>query len=366
MRIAFLANAASVHTARWVNELAVRGHEIHLIFIRGHEPDLHTIRDDISLHRLLFGGVKGYTLNALQCNRILESIKADIVNAHYASGYGTLARLAKANPLLLSVWGSDVYDFPNQSKLKNKILIKNLLFAKEIASTSHCMADRVEDLLRGYDYKIHVTPFGVELNHFQPVANKVSRDVITIGNIKSLAPHYGLDDFILAIRILIDRLVEEGEKVLAAKIRGIVYGEGNQREMLENLIQEYHLSEIIVLPGSIPNTLVPSALREIDVFCATSHRESFGVSVVEAMAAGLPVVATNTPGFREVVIDGETGFIVENMNPKAIADALHALIMDPEMKERFGKKGREKVEQHFNWQDNVDKMLSVYESVIAL
>lgn len=364
MKILFLSNAASIHTVRWVNALSKRGHEVHLVFKADDAPTTNLISDPVILHRLNYPGTKGYFLNARQTKKLFNAIKPDIVNAHFASGYGTLARLAGLTPLLLSVWGSDVYDFPYQSKLKMKLLVGNLRYATAIASTSESMARQVQTLLNAKAKKIFITPFGVDLVKFSHGPGDFKDPAtIVIGNIKSLKTVYGLDYFIKAIGILKQNLETIHRDDLSEKIRALIYGEGIIRGDLEGLVKELGLQDTVVFGGEIPNSEVPAALRTFDIFCATSDRESFGVSIVEAMAMGLPVVATDASGFKEVVVDGVTGMIVERKNPQMIAQALQTLILNHQLRVEFGKNGRKRVEAVYDWENNVSEMLRIYETL---
>ena len=142
-----------------------------------------------------------------------------------------------------------------------------------------------------------------------------------------------------------------------------IYGDGPQKEELEKLIQELSLENVVYLKGQIPNKDVPQVLSQFDVFCATSFKESFGVAVVEAMAMSLPVVVTDTDGFKEVVADGENGYIVPIGNEKAIALKLQELIIDRKKRECMGKAGRKRVEELYDWEKNVDTMEKLYDEV---
>lgn len=365
MKILFLANAASIHTVRWVNALSERGHEVHLVYKFDDEPKDNKISQDVNLHRLKYSGRKGYYLNVKQLKSLYNSIKPHVVNVHYASGYGTLARISKMKPLVLSVWGSDVYDFPYKNKLSMKTVVDNLKYANQIASTSNSMANQVRRLLKDKNKNIGITPFGVNIEHFSNNKdNGLAENNIIIGTIKALSYQYGIDDFIQSIKILKDNLKTEGHEELSNKIFAKIYGDGQLKDELQNLINKLGLAQSVSLEGRIPNTKVPLALEEFDVFAATSVvNESFGVSVVEAMSMKLPVVATDVPGFKEIVDDGKTGVIVERNNPEAIAEALERLVLDSDLRKAFGLRGRKKVERLYNWDDNVNKMIDIYNSI---
>ena len=185
-KLLFLSAANSIHTVKWVNALS-NVYEVHLVYCANHAPTIHKIDNRVILHQLKRNAKMGYYTNVFQMRKIYRKIKPDIINVHYASGYGTLARIAKLPKFVLNVWGSDVYDFPNESKIKKYILKKNLFYANSLASTSSIMAKEVYRQFPKLDKKIHVTPFGVDTKKFKSNKKKKS-DIFVIGNIKALKP----------------------------------------------------------------------------------------------------------------------------------------------------------------------------------
>lgn len=357
MKIAFISAASSIHTAKWVNALSNRGHEVHLICNKGHEAKADLLDERVVCHVLKCKGMAGYYINALELHSIIKVMKPDVINVHYASGYGTLARMARIDPYLLSVWGSDVYEFPNESKIKAFILKKNIRNAERIASTSVCMAEELRRVMKMPELKIEITPFGVDMDIFDK--NKYpekQKEFITIGIIKALEEVYRIGDFIRAISKLMLLLTEEDAK----RIKVEIYGEGAQKKELENEVNELGLKEVIEFKGRIPNTSVPAALSGLDIFCVTSEKESFGVAVVEAMAMGLPVVTTDAEGFKEVVVDRENGIIVKKRDVDAIASALKELVTDEKLREMYGRNGFKRARELYDWKKNVDHMEEIY------
>ena len=294
-----------------------------------------------------------------------KKIQPDIINVHYASGYGTLARRAGIGPVLLSVWGSDVYEFPHKSILNKMILKKNVQYAKWLASTSTCMAEELRNTLAMPELQIGITPFGVDLEKFSDVnPRKKNTEQILLGNIKALETVYGISDFIEAVAILKRNLESQNRQNILDKLRVHIYGDGSQKEVLERLIKNLELEDTVFLRGRIPNTEVPNVLKEFDVFCATSLKESFGVSVIEAMAMKVPTVVTDVDGFKEVTEDGITGFVVPVGDVDAIAEKLEGLVTNQELRERFGTEGRKRVELLYDWEKNVSAMENIYQNML--
>lgn len=363
MKILFISDASSSHTAKWVNSLNDRGHEVHLVYLANHFAKKQIINDGIIHHPLKYGGMKGYFINALELRKLAKSIKPDIINVHYASGYGTLSRLAGLKDSILSVWGSDVYEFPYQSSFKRRLLLKNLRYPRKLASTSNVMADQVRSLLEDKSLNITITPFGIDTKRFKPKGSQKNEDII-IGNLKILSKLYGFDDLINAIKLLKDRLEKEGLNDLSKKIKLYIYGGGPERENLEELSKNLGLEDTVRFCGEIPNTEVPEAISDFSIFCATSHQESFGVSLIEAMAMEVPVVATDVPGFKEITEENVTGIIVKTKDVSDIANGLEKLVKDETLRHKMGKAGRERVLKYYDWDKNVDTMLELYKETM--
>lgn len=360
-KVLFLSAANSIHTIRWVNALS-KEFEVHLVYCKNHKPDIDNIDNEVILHKLNLKAPLAYYFGAVQLKKMYKDIRPDIINVHYASGYGTLARIAKLPNILLSVWGSDVYDFPNESKIKKKILQKNVMYAKKIASTSNIMAEELKKQVPELKEEIYITPFGVDIDKFKNM-NIVRKDNnFNIGNIKKLEEKYGIIDLIISVERLIKKLEANKEKELASTIKLYIYGEGSQKQKLEEMIKEKKLENHIFLMGKIPNKIVPEKLNQLDVFCATSvlNSESFGVAVVEAMACEVPVISTDVDGFAEVMDNEITGYIVEKKNIEQIIEALEKMLRNEELRKKCGINGRKRVIEKYDWKENVNNMVKIY------
>ena len=338
MKIAFLAPLSSIHTTRWANVFAEHRHEVHVISM--HCQSIDRIHQDVKVHMLPFKAPVGYYSNVFAIKSILKRIKPDILNAHYASGYGTLARLSGFHPYVLSVWGSDVYDFPYESHLKMSIIQKNLDAADVICSTSEVMKQQTESLLLS-PKKIFVTPFGVDTAKFTPKKTP-SEEVHVIGTVKTLAPKYGIDTLIKAFAIVAN---EQSDK----ELKLVIAGDGPQHAELVNLTISLGIANKCKFLGKIPHEEVPEVLHSFDIYVALSESESFGVAVLEASACGLPVIVSDAGGLSEVVENGQTGIVVPRHNPESAAKAILSLINSPRMRTQFGQQGITRVEELYSW-----------------
>jgi L-malate glycosyltransferase len=359
MRLAVLAPSSSIHTRRWCSALAVRGHDVTLF--TQHSGTSHLTPDGVKIDCLPFSETAGYFLNAAPLRWRLNALQPSLLHTHYASGYGTTSALVNFKPSLLSVWGSDVFEFPRQSRLKYELVRWNLRRAQRIASTSHVMAAEVQRLIRGIQ-KPNITPFGVNCQLFRPQQVR-NVETITIGTVKTLTHVYGIDVLIRAFAILRTN-TRRHNATRASRLRLLIVGDGEHRSEFYNLAVQLGIGAVTEFAGAVPHAQVPSWLSKLDVYVAVSRQESFGVAVVEASACGVPVVVSDVGGLPEVVRNGVTGWIVPQDDPHALADALSTLVVDGELRQRFGDAGRRFILENFDWDRCVDTMEKLYCDVV--
>ncbi len=362
MKVVLLAAGNDIHSVRWANQLSENGNEVHLCYVSNQKPSSDKFSNKIFLHELKVPAPYGYYMNAIQLRKILKAIKPDILNAHYSSGYGTLGRLAGFSPYLISVYGSDVYDFPYARKSNMNIIKKNLNAADALASTSYAMACQTSKLINYPVSEIYITPFGVDINKFKKSNINKGADTIILGSIKKLSPKYGIKYGILAIDYLIKNLLTEKDNNF--DIKYFIYGEGEEKAELEKLVKNRNLQNVVEFKGRIPNAEVPRALNEMDIFLGTSvlDSESFGVAIVEAMACEVPVVVTDVDGFKEVV--GNSGILVPRKDHKSMAKQIYRLISDIELRKEIAKNQRMRVLENYNWLENVKSMEDIYQELV--
>jgi glycosyltransferase involved in cell wall biosynthesis len=361
MKVCLLSAADSVHTVRWANGLSAAGASVSLISLT--EPK-EKIDPRVNFYVVTGRRPQGYIQCAMRVRRLVQLINPDILNAHYASGYGLLALIVNFHPWVLSVWGSDIFEFPHRSFLHQWLIRKNLEAADGVASTSAIMASEVNKYTKN-PIDIAITPFGIDLTQFEFSRRfRVSlTNTFTIGTIKTLEPQYGIDTLLHAFSIFLRNVVQNRENY-DSKFELRISGDGIERSRLGKLCQELKISEFVTFVGLIAHRDVPAELARLDVFAALSRRESFGVAALEAAAVGLPVIVSDAPGFRETTLNNVTGFIVPIDDALAAAKAMYALYKDPILRLRMGREGRTHVEKNYSWESSISKMQDFYLKVL--
>lgn len=362
MKILLAANPESTHTRRWVHALHARGIEIVLFSLTHFDSDYYRQFEGLRWYcmkdasDLAKRDSKFRKLSYLSAIRKLKSIlraeQPDLLHAHYASSYGFVAALCGFHPYIVSVWGSDVFEFPRTSFIARYMLRHTLRKADVVLSTSHSMAVETKK----YTTKeIRVTPFGIDTAVFQNTGKRLhfKPDDVVIGSIKTLETVYGHET-------LLRSFAQLHRMGLGLSLKLLLVGGGSLKSSLEALAVTLGISEHIVFTGFVEHERILDYFSSIDIFVIPSFQESFGVVALEAAACELPVVASRVGGLPEVVDEGVTALLVEPNNTQQLTDALHQLVIDAPLRKAMGLAGRAFVKEHYEWNRCVDTMIDIY------
>lgn len=363
MKIAFVSSGNSIHVKKLANGLTENGHSVTLYTLPNHNRLLSDFDSGVKIVPLKFSGQFGYYLNVLSLRKMLKRGNYDLVNCHYVSGYGTLTRLTGVGPIVMSVFGSDVYEYPFKSRLNMRRIINNLSAARIITSTSGVMADKVKEYYTPRE-PIYVTYFGIDTDTFRPMPDvEKDKNHFSFGIVKKLEDKYGIDYLIRAFKLVL----EEAEPTDRQRLIMRIYGFGSGEERYKELAKELGLNDKVIFGGFIKNELVPEIMNNLDVVClpSTSDSESFGVAAVESMACGIPLITSNASGFTEVVEDGVCGFIVPKKDIRALADKMKEIFyMDEDKRKQMGLNGFRRASELFDFQQNIKTYISAIEKAL--
>lgn len=224
--------------------------------------------------------------------------------------------------------------------------------ATRVLSVSSRLADRMADRVGFPRERIHVIRNGASLDRFGSVPRAEARQSLglsagelVIGTVGRLVP---VKDHATLLRAGA-RLDAEGHPC-----RILIVGEGPLREATASLGGELGLADRLVLIGARPD--VERVLAALDVFVLSSRSEGLSNTILEAMAAGLPVVATHVGGADELVVEGETGLLVPSNDPAALAGAVGRLLSNPALRQTMGEAAQARARREFT----LERMLADY------
>jgi len=136
-------------------------------------------------------------------------------------------------------------------------------------------------------------------------------------------------------------------------------------DLAPRLVEEFGLEDRVAFSGHVSREELVQLYNRSELMVSPSLYEGFGLPAAEAMACGVPLVATTAGAFPEVIEDGETGLLVPPADPTALADAIARLMSDAALRRRMGEAGRTRIEEHFTWRQTALKTATLYEEVLG-
>ncbi len=196
----------------------------------------------------------------------------------------------------------------------------------------------------GYKGKAELIPNGVDIKRFENKNYQPRNSINTLVTTSRLVEKNAIGDIIEAL------------KFLPPSIRLKIVGTGKLESTLRAKVEKSDLKDRVEFMGAVPNTELPKYLHEADVFIRPSLSEGQGISFIEAMAAGLPVIATPVGGIPDFLKDTETGLFCEVNNPQSIAKQVKRLINDVDLRLRLAENAMQMVTERYDWNLIAEKM----------
>ena len=310
------------HLADLSRGLADLGHEVYAALVPG--SPLSAELSCLNKRNIFALSPLNYVKNVTGLARFVRAHDIEIVHAHAARDYHLAAlavRLASRGRLVLTRHAL----FPLRAI--NRPLLKDV---RRVIAVSQAVAESLRRNGVIESSKIAVIHNGIDVDRFESI-ERSSASPLLVGTVGHFAPIKGQDVFVRAAAIISAR---------RRAVNFVVIGEDkssqmNCRRSLENLVAELGLSEVVEMPGWRDD--IPAVLSSLDLFVSAARCEPFGLAIVEAMAAGLPIVASASEGALEIIEDGHTGKLVPVGDPEPLAQAIIDLLDDPLERSRLGR-----------------------------
>lgn len=307
-------------------------------------------------------GLKSKTLKMwFQASVFLKHRDAAIFHGHFGINGKLLAEMkaigAIKGKLITSFYGYDTFSTDQNRETLKKDYLNLFAYSDYIITSSQYLYNNLMKLGTPKN-KIIINPVGVnqEVFKFKKRTYTGSLNIITVGRlIKLKGQHYGID----VIKILKDK---------GYNITYTIVGEGKEYGVLEKKIKDNQLQDVVTLLGSKTQKDILELLYNNNLFLMTSitneegRAEGQGLVIAEAQASGLPIVAFNSGGVSETIDHKKTGFVVEEKNINAMAEAIEKFMEKPELFDEFGNEARKFVEQHFSNTIQSNTIIKLYQS----
>jgi glycosyltransferase involved in cell wall biosynthesis len=361
MRIVQICSARDLgggekHLADLANALATRGHDVYAVVVprsplRGELSALPKqnivelpMRNSLNL------------LSAFKLARFLRDRRIEIIHAHMARDYPLAALAAsRANGTQLVLTRHVLF----QLHKGHRLTLRNVA---RVIAVSRAVSDRLR-AQRIFDRsKITVIHNGIDIDRFaggrEGIADKGRDAGFRVGMIGHIAPIKGQKEFLRAAAIICQRR-DDVDFVIVGEDKSY---KGENRQRIEKLIAELNIGQRVSLAGWTDN--VAKVLFTFDLFVSPARAEPFGLSIVEAMAAGVPVLATMSEGACEIIEPDQTGRLVPLRDVEALANAIGELLSDPRECQRLVSNAQRAVRERFSLQRMVEETEDVYRQVL--
>lgn len=291
--------------------------------------------------------------------KIIKNKQIDFIHAHWIIPQGLLSvfiKLLYKVPFIMTVHGSDI------SRLNYfliKFFIKLTLQKCDICTVnSSSTKKKLMDIF--IPKNIKVLPMGVDTEKFHP--SKHDDTLKTEYKIKG--------PFLLFVgRLSRDKGIEYLIKAMPQIIKKysdtklLIIGDGALREFLRELIRKMKIQKNVIIIGGRSNNELPKYYATADVFISPSLTEGQGVTLIEAIVSGTPVIGSNIGGIPEIIKNNETGLLVREKHPDQIAAAVIKLLDNQELREKLVKEGQEYIKQKFDWANVSKQFKAVYSDI---
>ena len=338
------------HLADLSNALAGRGHQI--FFTLAPDSPIKDLIHNADPQNFLFARMRNAldVLSARELAKFASQNDVEIIHAHLARDY-PLAALAARVARKPFVFTRHVL-FP--LKRLQKYVLQNV---GGIIAPSKAVADALRRQNLFPPEIIETIHNGIDSERFSAVGKKSNAN-FTVGTIGLLTPLKGHDIFIRAAAVVSQKQPD---------IRFVIVGadkssSGVNRREIENLIAELNLQSRVEIAGWTDD--VRPFLHKFDLFVSASRSESFGLAIIEAMAAQIPVVATRTEGAAEIIEDGASGVLIPPEDCEKLAQIILDLADNPTRCERLGDAGRRRVENYFSLEKMVSETEEFYRRIL--
>ena len=287
--------------------------------------------------------------------KVLKKHQPDIIHCHNLQAHffgGLCALLLPNTKVVLTKHGQHIPTSGFTSKINKLTLQKS-----KIIGVSADITQLMQKWITKNNQPIEYIANGISLTPYKDLKSKetakealgIKPSTFCIGIVARLSPP---KDHLLLI---------EAIAVLSAtypNIKLLIVGDGPLRSTIETYITSNHYEDLVSMLGERKD--IANILNALDLFALTSSSEGIPMTILEAMAASLPVIATNVGGIPQIVIDGETGFLVTNKQKKELSDAIERLIVDRNLHTTFGANGRTLLEKNYSIKQTMEKYEAIY------
>lgn len=364
LRLFYFAPANHIHTVRWLSAFVNMGHEVHLattdVDFGNSIPGV--IAHDMNVDETKPGPVR-FMRRWKKVRKIVRDVRPDVLHGHCLASGGAYSAYFGFHPLVITAWGCDILDRPRESPLywfqtgwclrRSDLVTVDSEDLKEAVTAFGVSSERVTLVQWGVNLERIRSLLGS--SRLRQLAN-IPQDAFVVLSTRRFEPIYNLETILRAIPKVLDTTKKA--------IYFVFIGGGSLHRRLESLAKDLGVGEHVRFIGDLAHEKLEECYAGAQVYVSVPQSDSTSVSLLEAMAAGLPVVVSDVPSNLEWVRDGWNGHIVRRGDSDAIAQVIIRLIADGAARMAFGARGAEIAIEKGDHAANMRKMEDLYLTLV--
>ena len=356
MKIIYFSLGYSTHDHRFLKAISDGGHEVFFVQLEGNARQVEDRPVPPNVQLVLWkGGREPFKWSDLpkltfDFRRLTKQIKPDLIHAGPIQTCALIAVLSGFRPILTMSWGFDLMDDVHKSKWMERVTRYALRRSTFFTSDAKVTRDKAVSYGMNPDKTI-VFPWGVDLEHFSPSTVHRPPSVVTLFCNRSWEPRYGVD----ALARAFVKVAQERDDVNL-----LLLGGGSQGHLLRQIFEGGGVLDRVAFAGQISQTVLPEWYHRADLYISPSHVDGSSVSLMEALACGLPCLVSDIPANKEWVTEGENGWLFRDGDVNHLAEKILAAIARREILPQVGQSSRRVAELRADWKKNAEALMKVY------
>ncbi len=341
MILCFIADGRSIHTQRWAEYFTQRGHEVHLITYDPMGRDITGVNEHVIASRWK-NLYLSFIPRHIAIKKLVQKIKPDLIHAHFIAKYGFHLLGLNVHPSVVSAWGDDILILPKKSRLIHRYTNEVLTSVDLVYAVSHNISDHINEDFNIPTNKTRYLPFGIDTDLFAPKPDKndCNRTTIEIFSNRGFFSVYDSETLVRGFALAYQK---------NNRLHLTLKGEGPDEQKIRDLVSSLGISDVVSFKKKTDYTEVPKDYLIADIFITTSRSDGTPVSLLEAMASGLPCIATSVGGIPEWIEDQKSGLLIPPCSPESVAESILTLAQDPAFCTQLGIAARKTIVERGQW-----------------
>jgi glycosyltransferase involved in cell wall biosynthesis len=356
MILLLISDARSIHTQRWAEYFAQKGHDVHLITYDPSGVTMPGVTEHVFASRWS-NLYLSFIPRHLAIKKLAGDIQPDIIHAHFIAKYGFHLPGLFHGPTVVSAWGDDILILPPKSRLIHHYTKKVLDSVDLVYAVSHNILDHILADFHIPPEHVHYLPFGIDTDTFSP-GSGTKGHTPEIVRVFSNRGFFAVYDTETLVRGFLQARTSD------PRIHLVLKGDGPQESAVRQLVTSLGLGVFVTFQQKTSYAEVPQDYRASDIFITTSVSDGTPVSLLEAMASGLPCIATSVGGIPEWIENDKNGILIPPRSTEAVADAILQLSKDPDLRSRLGTAARATILARGEWDTLMAQVEKDYEELV--